>query len=50
MIRIVTEEGKHLFEGNYGDFDFCGKNVQKLFKEAGLKTELIDLPYDEWYD
>jgi len=49
MIRIVTEEGKHLFEGNYWDFDFCGKNIQKLLKNAGLKVELTELNYDEWY-
>lgn len=50
IIKLVTEEGKHLFEGNYWDFDFSGKSLLSLLKNAGLKVELTDLPYDEWYD
>jgi len=49
MISIYVLD-KCLFEGNYWDFDRSGKGFKKLFESAGIKVEIEEKPYEEWYD
>ena len=49
MLRIECGD-KCLFEGNYWDFDRCGKSFKELFENMGLQVELEEKDYDFWYE
>jgi len=46
----IERDGECVFEGNYWDLNTDGGSLECLFGKMGLKVELIEKDYEDWYE